>query len=110
MPYELTFTGDYFQISKFLHEIDDLVHTGNGGVTVSGRLVTVNGFDLSPPASTGATTGKPAASAGNLNATLSVTTYVAPPGQGLTGGATPTAPAPTSTAVPTSAPVPPTTP
>jgi Tfp pilus assembly protein PilO len=110
MPYELTFTGGYFQISRFLHEIDDLVHTGNGGVTVSGRLVTVNGFELSPPASTVTTTGEPAASTGTLNATLSVTTYVAPADQGLTGGATPTAPASTSTAVPTSAPVPPTTP
>jgi hypothetical protein len=111
MPYDLTFTGGYFQISKFLHEIDDLVHTGNGGVTVSGRLVTVNGFELSPPATTTNTlTGEPVASAGTLNATLSVTTYVAPAGQGLTGGATPTAPAPTSTAVSASAPPPPTTP
>jgi Tfp pilus assembly protein PilO len=105
MPYELTFIGGYFQISKFLHEVDSLVHTGSDSVTVSGRLVTVNGFDLAPPLNA---TGGSSTPGGTLEATLSVTTYVVPPGQGLTGGATPTAPAATtpSTAVPTSAPAP----
>jgi Tfp pilus assembly protein PilO len=104
MPYGLTFTGGYFQISKFLHELDGLVHIGNGSVTVSGRLITVNGFNFAPPQSTTGATG----SDGSLQATLSVTTYVVPPGQGITAGATPTEPTATtpSTAVPTAAPAP----
>jgi len=100
MPYDLTFKGGYFQIAKFLHEVDSLVHTGADDVTVSGRLITVNSFDLSPPsAGTGTTT---ATAPGSLQATLSVTTYLAPADQGLTGGATPIGPAPTtpSTAIP----------
>ena len=109
MPYDLTFTGGYFQISKFLHSLDSLVHTPGGGVTVRGRLLTVNSFDLTPI--TTSTAGAATQSAG-LEADLSVTTYVTPADQGLTGGATPIGPAPTtaSTAVPTAAPVPPTTP
>jgi Tfp pilus assembly protein PilO len=106
MPYDLTFTGGYFQISKFLRGVDSLVHTPGDGVTVSGRLLTVNSFNLAPiTESTVDTAGAVAKSAG-LQVDLSVTTYVTPADQGLTGGATPTAPAAAtaSTAVPTSAP------
>ncbi len=53
MPYDLTFTGGYFQISKFLHSVDDLVHTPGSHITVSGRLLTVNSFDLAPPQDSG---------------------------------------------------------
>lgn len=103
LPYDLTFTGGYFQISKFLHGVDSLVHTPGGGVTVSGRLITVNSFNLAPI--TESTAGSVAKSAG-LQVDLSVTTYVTPADQGLTGGATPAGPAaPTAgTAVPTAAP------
>ena len=102
----MTFTGGYFQVAKFLHEIDSLVQTGRGGVTVSGRLVTLNSFELSPPSAGAGTTSAPGGSSGTLEADLSVTTYLAPPDEGLTGGATPSGPGPTtpSTAVPTSTP------
>jgi Tfp pilus assembly protein PilO len=112
MPYDLTFTGGYFQISKFLHSVDDLVHTPGSHITVSGRLVTLNSFDLAPIVDSTTGAGTMAKTAG-LQAALSVTTYVSPADQGLTGGATSTAPAPTTsaTAVPTAAPAPaPTTP
>ena len=111
MPYDLTFTGGYFQISKFLKSVDDLVHTPGSHITVSGRLVTVNSFDLAPPQDSGISTGGPARSA-ELQASLSVTTYVTPSDQGLTGGATSIGPAPTTsaTAVPTASPAAPTTP
>jgi Tfp pilus assembly protein PilO len=107
MPYQLTFTGGYFQISKFLHEVDNLVHTGTDTVTVSGRLLTVNSFDLAPPENSATAGG--GGSGATLEAKLSVTSYVEPPGQGITAGATPTGPAttpsstvPTSSAAPTS--------
>jgi Tfp pilus assembly protein PilO len=92
MPYDLSFSGNFFHIADFIRGVDSLVHTGGKGVGVNGRLVTLNGFALnakSPPGST------------DLNATFSVTTYLIPPSQGITAGATAAAPAATSTATPT---------
>jgi Tfp pilus assembly protein PilO len=92
MPYNLQFTGSFFQIADFLQGLDRLVETTNGHVAVDGRLMTVDGFSLTQNAGTGF----PA-----LQADLFVTTYVTPPGQGVTAGATATAPAPTDAATAT---------
>ncbi len=85
MPYNLTFSGDFFRFADFIEGIDSLVDTGKGNIAVDGRLVTLDGFALNP----GTTGGFP-----QLSATFSVTTYLVPPGQGITAGATPAAPAP----------------
>ena len=90
MPYTLTFDGNFFSIADFIKGIDSLVETTNGKVTVDGRLITLDGFSLA--ASSGQ--GFPA-----LEATFAVTTYLTPPSQGVTAGATPEAPA-TETATP----------
>jgi Tfp pilus assembly protein PilO len=90
MPYSLTFSGDFFHVADFIKGIDSLVGTGENQVAVDGRLVTLDGFALNA----GGKGGFP-----QLNATFAVTTYVTPPQQGVTAGATPTAPAP-STATP----------
>lgn len=90
MPYTLTFTGDFFHLADFIKGLDSLVKTQNERVTVDGRLLTINGFSLAPQRSTGF----PA-----LEATFSVTTYLTPPEEGVTAGATPGAPAP-ATATP----------
>jgi Tfp pilus assembly protein PilO len=84
MPYDLSFTGDFFRVADFIQGMDSLIHTGGREVAVDGRLVTINGFALN------------ASSRGfsQLNATFSVTTYLVPPDQGLTAGASQTAPAP----------------
>jgi Tfp pilus assembly protein PilO len=109
MPYQLSFSGGFFQIADFLQELDELVHTSNGHVSVSGRLLTVNGFALSPgdvSATSAAAGGSPAGKAGKkLSVDLSVTTYLTPADQGLTGGATPSGPviAGAAPTVPTSA-------
>lgn len=71
MPYTVNVSGDFFHLAKFLHELDALVKTGKAGISVDGRLLTVNGFSLAAGPD-----GFP-----SLNATLSVTTYVAPAGQ-----------------------------
>ncbi len=92
MPYTLTFDGDFFQIADFIKGLDSLVKTQNARVSVDGRLITINGFSLAPDPSTGF----PA-----LEATFSVTTYLTPPAQGVTAGATPESPAP-ATATPAS--------
>ncbi len=48
MPYTLTFEGDFFQIADFIEQLDKMVKTQNEKVLVDGRLITVNGFSLSP--------------------------------------------------------------
>jgi Tfp pilus assembly protein PilO len=93
MPYSLTFSGDFFQIADFIGGIDSLVHTGaKPSVAVDGRLVTLDGFALStnPKSEEGK-------SAATLDANFAVTTYITPPSQGVTAGATPSAPAPVTT-------------
>ena len=52
MPYDLKFTGDFFQIADFLESLDELVHMPRGEVDVTGRLLTVDGFALAPEEST----------------------------------------------------------
>ncbi len=91
MPYSLTFSGDFFQIANFIGGIDSLVHTGaKSNVAVDGRLVTLDGFSLNAESEEGKSTA-------TLNASFAVTTYVTPPTQGITAGATPSAPAPVTT-------------
>jgi Tfp pilus assembly protein PilO len=82
MPYTLTFSGDFFQIADFIKGLDALVETQKEKVTVDGRLLTINGFSLK-----GGKAGFP-----SLEASFSVTSYLTPPGEGLTGGASPESP------------------
>jgi Tfp pilus assembly protein PilO len=82
MPYELTFEGTFFKIAKFIEGLDDLVKTTNADVAVDGRLITVDSFSLEPGGD-----GFP-----TLLGSFTVTTYLTPPGQGLTGGASPAGP------------------
>lgn len=85
MPYTLKLSGDFAGIADFIGGLDGLVETHRSGVSVDGRLITVDGFSLTP--AQGGTFPE-------LEATFSVTTYLTPPGEGVTGGATPVAPAP----------------
>lgn len=92
MPYSLNFSGTFFHIANFMQGIDSLIHPRSSTVAVDGRLVTLDGFALTADAARGFP---------YLNANFDVTTYLTPPSQGTTAGATPTAPAP-STALPAS--------
>jgi hypothetical protein len=83
MPYTLKFTGDFFHVADFIHGLDALVKTANSRVAVDGRLVTIDGFSLGP---------EQGETFPNLEATFAVTTYLTPASQGITAGATPTAP------------------
>lgn len=89
MPYNLDFSGDFFQVADFIKGINALVKTG-GDVAVDGRLMTLDGFALVPSSETNSST---------LEASFVVTTYLVPPTQGVTAGATATAPAPETEAV-----------
>jgi Tfp pilus assembly protein PilO len=92
MPYDLTFTGGYFDAANFIGGLDSLVKPRDSGqqVIANGRLFTVDGFTLK--------IGPRGPS--HLDAKFLVTTYIAPPDQGLTAGASPSAPAPTSPSEP----------
>lgn len=103
MPYTLTFAGgNFFQIADFMAGIDRLVDTRKGRIASDGRLVTIDGFEL---------TGDSTRPFPILGATLNVTTYVTPANQGLTAGATPAGPSTTTTvAAPATTTAPSTTP
>jgi hypothetical protein len=79
MPYTLTFNGSFFHIADFIHGLDSLVKTKNAQVEVTGRLITINGFLLKPDSGKGFP---------YLEAEFTVTTFLVPPEQGVTGGAT----------------------
>jgi Tfp pilus assembly protein PilO len=82
MPYDLSFQGSFFQMADFIKGLDSLVKTANSAVDVTGRLITINGFSLSPDDSAGFPV---------LDAGFSVTTYVLP-AESTTSGATPSSP------------------
>ncbi len=84
MPYSLTFSGGFFEIADFIKGLDSLVKTDRGEVVVDGRLLTIDGFTLESGAGESGSSG--------LSATFSVTTYLTPPSEGVTGGATPGGP------------------
>ncbi len=85
MPYELTFTGDFFHIADFIHGLDSLVKTQNAKVDVYGRLITIDSFSLAADSEGGFPM---------LEAHFTITTYLTPPSEeGVTAGATPEAPA-----------------
>ena len=84
MPYTLVFDGSFFEVADFIKEIDSMVRTESQDVTVDGRLVTLDGFSLVADANEGFP---------ELDATFAVTTYLTPPSQGVTAGATAVAPA-----------------
>lgn len=92
MPYTLTFRGSFFHLADFIHGLDSLVKTRNSEVDVTGRLITVNSFNLKGDSSKGFP---------HLEAEFKVTTFLVPPEQGITGGASPTSPAPATTQVST---------
>lgn len=93
MPYDLTFSGDFFHVADFIKGIDSLVDTKRSHVAVDGRLMTLDGFAL---------TGDSERGFPHLKVTFLVTTYLTPPSQGITAGATPAGPGSSSvTANPT---------
>jgi Tfp pilus assembly protein PilO len=89
LPYTLAFKGRFFDIANFIGGIDDLVQPTSNGVrlTPDGRLFTVDGFVLQ---------GGRKGPTPKLKATFAVTTYATPEQEGLTLGASPSAPSPVS--------------
>jgi hypothetical protein len=82
MPFSFTFTGSFFRLSAFFSRLEALIRSTRGGLAVRGRLLTVDGLALSA-----AGRGFP-----NMKAAVAATAYLLPAAQGLTNGATPSAP------------------
>jgi Tfp pilus assembly protein PilO len=96
VPLELEFEGDFFHLADFFHDVKRFVHVVNTDVVVNGRLVTVEGFDL---------TSDPLLFP-RIKASLKATIYLSPKAEGATAGASPQGPAVTTTPAGAPAPAP----
>jgi hypothetical protein len=84
MPFSFAFEGSFFSMQKFLGRLDDFTKVDGSAVDVRGRLLAVDSFELAAGRD-----GFP-----QVAATIKATAYVLPAGEGLTGGATASGPAP----------------
>jgi Tfp pilus assembly protein PilO len=87
MPYKLRFGGSFFDMADFFANLDDTVNVveRGGDPDVRGRLMTLNGFAM---------VADPVHGFPEVQASMSLNTYVVPADQGLADGATPAGPAP----------------
>jgi hypothetical protein len=83
MPFSFNFDGAFFDMQRFLRSIQGFTSTHGKKISVRGRLLTVDGFSLSAGRK-----GFPW-----VHASVRATAYLLPSDQGLTGGASPAAPA-----------------
>ncbi len=98
MPFTFVFKGSFEGLAHLLGQIDGFAQRDTAGhLTVSGRLLTIQGADIAVLNSSGS------GSSGALTATITATAYVLPASQGLTGGATAAGPGATATSTSSSA-------
>jgi hypothetical protein len=90
MPFNFTFSGEFFRLSDFFARLENFVTVNNQKVDVTGRLMTVDSITLEPDAN-----GFP-----NIKASVGATSFLVSPTQGLTAGATTAGPAAAGTAAP----------
>lgn len=83
MPFSFTFTGDFFRLSDFVGRLQRFLVVGNRRMLVSGRFMTLDGIALAAGPK-----GFP-----QIQANVTATAYLLPAAEGLTNGATPSAPA-----------------
>jgi type II secretory pathway pseudopilin PulG len=86
-PFTFTFAGNFFHLANFVGRLQRFVTATNKKLSVSGRLMSLNGITLAP-----SSTGFP-----EITATIAATTYLLPASEGLVNGATPAGPASSST-------------
>jgi Tfp pilus assembly protein PilO len=80
-PFSFSFEGSFFRLSEFFNQLDRFVQVDGKSIDVTGRLLRIESFALSPH--TGSDT---------LRAEIGATSYSLPSEQGLTAGATAQAP------------------
>jgi type II secretory pathway pseudopilin PulG len=86
-PFTFTFAGSFFHLADFVGRLQRFVIDSNSNLSVSGRLMSLNGITFAPGPS-----GFP-----QITATVSANTYLLPASEGLLNGATPAGPAASST-------------
>ncbi len=86
-PFTFSFQGNFFHLADFFHRLQRFVVATNKSVSVSGRLMTLDSISLGAGQQ-----GFP-----QISASISATTFLVPQSQGLTGGATVSGPAASST-------------
>jgi hypothetical protein len=79
MPFSFNFKGSFFELGKFFNRIDKFVAVRNGGLDVTGRLLLLNSITITPDQEKGFPM---------LTADVSANSYLLPPTEGLTAGAT----------------------
>jgi hypothetical protein len=94
MPFTFVFNGTFPALYKLFQRLNGFtVRTASGQLQISGRLLTIQAVKLAPATAVGSAK----TANGQLTGTITATAYVLPASQGLTGGASPSAPAPTTT-------------
>jgi len=83
MPFSFGFEGSFFELGKFFNRLDRFVAVRNGGLDVTGRLLLLNSITLTPDTGKGFPL---------LSAEVSASSYLLPPTEGPTAGATATSP------------------
>jgi len=75
MPFTFAFNGEYFDLSRFLSQLERFVTVSNERIDVTGRLLRLESIQLQPgPA------GFP-----NMQAQIGAATYIVPPTEGVPG-------------------------
>jgi hypothetical protein len=96
MPFTFVFTGTFNDLYNLFTELNRFTVRGaSGNLQVTGRLLTIQSAKLAPVTTSEAGKG----GSELLTGTITATAYVLPASQGLTGGATPSAPAGGTTSV-----------
>jgi Tfp pilus assembly protein PilO len=82
-PFSFAFQGSFFRLSEFFHQLDRFVQVSGDNIGVTGRLLRIETFKLTPQGET----------ADSLKADVGATSYSLPQSEGLTAGATSQGPA-----------------
>src|SRR4051794_11984797 len=81
MPFSFSFTGNFFNLTRFFTRLEHFVTERNQHLKVTGRLLRVENIDL-----------QVGQSFPQIKAQISASSYIVPPTQGVTAGASPHGP------------------
>jgi Tfp pilus assembly protein PilO len=81
-PFAFSFEGSFFRLSEFFNQLDRFVQVNGDAIDVTGRLLRIESFSLSPQGDSS-----------SLRAEIGATSYSLPSDEGLTAGATSQGPA-----------------
>ena len=87
LPFKFSFAGSFFRLSDFLSQLDHFVRVDGNNVDVTGRLLHIDSFSLSPQGD----------DASQLTAEIGATSYELPRSDDAAAGATAQGPAATPT-------------